>query len=702
MKKILVFLFLAISFTSFGQSNMRFKFPDTRVISDLNGQVIDRGDEFNVFVSANGNGDTQTRQLLFDLQFDKTNFDLISITHTGTISNGGILPQNSNPQISFQNYPGYGYAGNVTTTDGTVRYQTAGYTYDINSSNSIIRAVLTWASNSGISTTNFDNLLVVRFRVKASSTANLFDPVKLNFVAGWNGNGQMVPTILDNPLSTDVILNQNTGKFVTAKVDLNTNLSNLSNLRVAFRDTVKNTIQGFPLLSNGNVDINQSLLTENTVYEVFVQHETDKLNNIYNGAITVSDFTSSQNEFLTMGLAGTKGTVINTGQSLYAADINKNKNIDAGDLPKLLAQIVGIDNITTVPAGYTQGSGGYMSLPTWVSTDATSLAGQTEWVVLSVNHYSQGSSRVLIDMREFNNTNVIPENIKSLQLLDLFDGPVEFVSKDATWATYKVPSSFSTIASTVFLPYVRLMNPNEYGIKTELSFNVTPAFSWGSITTTNWKDLTFPKVIIKTGVSGSNTLVNLKYLVWGDVNRSHSSQVVVSNNGIVSVVSRASNSLKTNTNFKTSAIESFINTPNVIPSINVNLSNLTVTSNSVEIPINVTGNGNSIGALQFEFTYDPTKLKFEELTNNLPNTWYVFVNSLDGKLKFGALDQENKTPVTGTSTPFKLKFSTIGNGLDILTSIKVSSNMDASDNKGNQLGINLNNTQIKLTGYNNF
>jgi hypothetical protein len=28
--------------------------------------------------------------------------------------------------------------------------------------------------------------------------------------------------------------------------------------------------------------------------------------------------------------------------------------------------------------------------------------------------------------------------------------------------------------------------------------------------------------------------------------------------------------------------------------------------------------------------------------------------------------------------------------------------MDAADSKGNQLSINLNSTQIKLTGYNNF
>jgi hypothetical protein len=332
MKNILLISFLLLSFTSFGQ--MRFRLPDTRVLTDLNGGVIDRGDEFNVFVVANGNNDALTRQLLFDLQFDQTNFDLLSITH---VSNGGILPANSNPQISFQNYPGYGYAGSTTNTNGTTRYQTAGYSFNAGSSNSIIRAILTWSSNSGVSNTT-NNIIAVRFRIKSNSTANSFNPVRLNFVAAWNGQGSMIPTTMDSPLSTDVIMNQNTGKLITAKVDANTNLLNISNLRVSFRDTLTNVSQTFNVLSNGNVDVNQSSLAENKVYEVSVMHETDKLNNIYNNAITISDFTSAQGEFLTMGLDGVKGQTINSGQSLYAADINRNKAIDAGDLPRLLSQ----------------------------------------------------------------------------------------------------------------------------------------------------------------------------------------------------------------------------------------------------------------------------------------------------------------------------------------------------------------------------
>ena len=691
---------LLLSLTSFGQ--IKFKFPDTRVLTDINGGVIDRGDQFDIIVQANGNSDAVTRQLMFDFQYDQTNFEIVSVNHTGTGGNGGILPAGSNIQLAWQNYPGYTYAGNSTFQNGTQRYvSNATYTYNANGSNAILRATMTWSTNSAMPFNDYSQIIIVRFRLKAASTANSFNPTKLNFVAGWNGQGAGVATFMDTPLTTEVIMNQNTGKLITAKVDANTNLLNLTSLRVSFRDTLTNASQNFNVLSNGNVDINQSLLSENKVYEVSVMHETDKLNTIYNNAITISDFTSAQGEFVTMGLDGSKGQTINSGQSLYAADINRNKSIDGGDLPKLLSQVVGIDALVTVPNGYTQGSGGYMSLPTWMSTDATTIAGQVEWAIITPNHYSQNVSRILVDMREFDAT-YTPEKIKSLQIFDLYVGPVEFVSKDGTWATFRIPSGISIDTST-YTPYIRNINGGpDFGLRAEFTFNDSPSNSWGAITTTNWNSFDYPKTYIKTGTIGTNTTLDLKYLLWGDVNRSHSSQVVVSNNGVASVVSRASNSLKSNTAFRTMSTESFINTPNTVPSIDVNLSNVTVTSNNIEIPVNVTTNGNFVTGLQFQFDYDPTKIKFEELSPNIPNTWYLFVNSVDGKIKFGAIDQGEKTPINGNSIPFKLKFSTIGNGVDILTSVKVSPTMDASAVKGYQLGINLNTTQIKLTGYNNF
>jgi hypothetical protein len=642
---------------------------------------------------------------LFDFQYDQTNFELISINHTGTGGNGGVLPAGSNIQISWQNYPGYGYAGNTTNTNGTTRYTTGlAYSYNVTSSNAIIRTTLTWATTSAMPYNSFSQILVLRFRLKQASTANSFDPVKLNFVAGWNGQGIGVPTLMDTPLSTEVVMNQNTGKFITAKVDISSNLFSLSPIKVSFRDTLSNTGQLFNVLSNGNVDINQSLLAENKVYEVTVMHGMDNTNAIYNGAITISDFTTAQGEFTSMGLDGTNGQILRTGQSLYAADINRNKTIDGGDLPRLLGQVVGIDTLVTVPAGYVAGSGGFMSLPTWRSTEGTTVAGQTEWCIINVNGYGQGQARVYIDIREFNGTNILPENIKSLQLFDLYSGPVEFVSKDAAWAFYKVASNFSTLTTSTFLPYIRNMGNNDYGLKAEFSFNNSPSNSWGSVTTTNWKDITYPRTYVKTGVLGTNEIVDLKYLLWGDVNRSHSSQVVTANNGVQTIQTNAANSLSTNTAFVSmaSANTGFINTSTgEVSSIDVNLSNITVTSNNVEIPVTLNTNGVAVGGLQFEFQFDPTKIKFEELKSELPNSWYVFVNSKDGKVKFGGIDQNNK-PINGTNIPFKVRFSTIGSGVDILTSVKVSPTMDASDSKGVQLGINLNSTQIKLTGYKNF
>jgi hypothetical protein len=703
MKKFLTLGLLLMSLTSFSQ--IKFKFPDTRVLTDINGGVIDRGDQFDVMVHANGNGDAATRQLLFDLQYDQTNFEVISINHTGTGGNGGVLPAGSNVQLSWQNYPGYSYAGNSTFTNGTQRYvSNATYAYNATGSNAILRATLTWATNSAMPFNAYSQIIIVRFKLKAGSTSNSFNPVKLNFVAGWNAQGVGVATTMDTPLSTEVIMNQNTGKLVTAKVDISSNLLALSDVKVSFRDTLSGIGQLFSVLSNGNVDINQSLLAENKVYEVSVMHSIDKTYAIYNGAITISDFTTAQSEFTSMGLDGSNGQILKTGQSLYAADINRNKIIDGGDLPRLLGQVVGLDTLVTIPSGYDMGSNGWMSLPTWRATDATSIAGQTEWCIVNVDGYGSGQARVYIDMRKFNGLSTLPEHIKSLQLFDLYSGPVEFMSKDAAWAFYKVPSTFSTISTSTFAPYIRSMGNNDYGIKAEFSFNADPSNSWGSITSSNWKNITYPKTYVKTGVVGTNEILDLKYLLWGDVNRSHSSQVVTSLNGTSTVQTNAVNSLMTNTAFRTMATQStsFINTPNDISSIDVNLSNVTVTSNNVEIPVSLTTNGNAVSGLQFQFDYDPSKIKFEELKSDLPNSWYVFVNSVDGKVKFGAIDQNSKTPINGTNIPFKLKFSTIGSGVEILTSVKVSPIMDASDSKGVQLGINLNSTQIKLTGYKNF
>lgn len=686
-------LFLVTIFQIFvTSSSAQIKF---RALSSVGGASLNRGAEFDYIIQANGNGNNTTRQLLFDLMYDHKNFEIVSVNHTGTGGNGGVLPQGSNIQLSWTNYPNYTWNSNTqnSTSNGTTNYQNQNYTYNgTNGDNAILRATLTWATTSGMPYTGYDRLIVIKFRLKASSTAYTFNPIKLNFVAGWNGSGAETPTIMETPLSTSVFMNQNFGKFVTAKVDLSSALQSLSAIRVSFRDTLTNQGQLFNVTSSGDVDINQSLLAADRVYDVSVMYEMDKIYDIYNNAITISDFTTAQSEFTSMGLDGSNGKNLKTGQSLYAADINRNQKIDGGDLPRLLAQIAGLDTLVALPSQYTVGSGGYMSIPTWRATDGTTMAGSTEWCVITPNGYGQGVARVLVDMREFIGTGIVPNQIKSLQIFDIYSGPVEYVSEDAAWASFKVPSNMQKVndGTSVFVGNIRNVNNAnaDYALQAEFQFNVNPSNSWGSVTASNWKNITMPRTIFKTGALGTNQFLDLKYLLWGDVNRSHSSRVVLAENGAPVVQVNSTNG--------------FINTPNNVSAIDVTLSNMTITSNSIEIPVAVNTNGANMSGLQFEFEFDESKIKFEELIANVPNSWYIFASSKNGRVKFGSLDQTKSLTIKGESVPFKLKFSTIGSGVDMLTSIKVSQIMDASDDKGNQLGINLNSTQIKLTGYKNF
>ena len=710
MKKFLVLLLTLVSVASYSQNPIKFK-----ASTAVGGATLDRGGTFEYIVYANGNGNTTTRQVLVDMQYDKDNFELVSVAHTGTGGNGGILPGGSTINLSYYNYPGYTFttvsSGNNAnnTTNGTTNYQYCQYGYSATSANAILRTTLTWSTTAAMPYTSYDRLIVYTFKLKATSTAYTFNPIKLNFVAGWNGAGTQEATLMESPLSTSVVMNQNFGKYVTAKVDLNSNLYNLSNLKLSFRDTATNQGQLFSVLADGTVDVNQGLLAANKVYDVSLMHEMDKIYTIYNSAITISDFSTAQAEFTSMGLIATKGVNLNTGQALFAADINRNKVIDGGDLPRLLGQVAGKDTLMTLPASYTAGSGGWMSLPTWKAADATTVWGDVEWAYISPNSYSAGVSALRIDMRQFPQ-GTTPNQVKSIQLFDVYTGPIEYMSEDATWALYKVPSSFTKASdgTSTYAAYIR-QNTTDYSFRANFEFNTSVNNSWGAITTTNWSDITKPRALFKTGTLGANAILDLKYLLWGDVNRSHSSQVVTTAGGSSTIQTNAIPSLQMNMAFNETTSKMsmastgpYINTDFAYTSIDVNLANQTVTSNTIEIPVNIDTKGNSVGGLQLEFAYDPTKIKFEEMISNVPNSWFIFANAKNGVVKFGALDQNNSNPIKGINMPFKLKFSTIGDGVNVLTSLKVSQTMDAADNKGNQLGVVLNMTNIKLTGYNNF
>jgi hypothetical protein len=180
----------------------------------------------------------------------------------------------------------------------------------------------------------------------------------------------------------------------------------------------------------------------------------------------------------------------------------------------------------------------------------------------------------------------------------------------------------------------------------------------------------------------TNKALELNYLIAGDINRSHSSQVVASDGTIQSF--------------------SLVNTPIQKKAIAVSLANAVIESDNISIPISVNTNDLSICGLQFEFTYDATKLQLQEIKANTNASWLNFFTNGDGYVKFGGIDKTLKEPIKGDIVPFTIKFKAISAGANINTYVGVTDNMDASDNKGNQIGISLNTALIRLIGINNF
>jgi hypothetical protein len=173
---------------------------------------------------------------------------------------------------------------------------------------------------------------------------------------------------------------------------------------------------------------------------------------------------------------------------------------------------------------------------------------------------------------------------------------------------------------------------------------------------------------ITDSVGTTNLTVNIKYFIQGDVDRTYSSRVW---NGLGQLVAKAI--YKGNFN---------VDIPNAYAS----------GSQPLYVPFNINTNGDNNYGLQFEMKYDKTKVKFEEIISNFnggPWLQYVTHDEASGTIRFGGMNNQFKDGLVGQATPFKLKFSPIGNN-DIVSNIYIRQLMDASDENGDHLNINLN------------
>lgn len=588
MKKLLsVVTILLIFVTNSYAQTVKLYFPNDTNNINTRGGVINKGDTLDVEVHADGNGNLTTRALYFDFEFPNTALQLLSVTNTTA---GVVIPANSQITMTNYTYPGYAWLSTQANSnpDGNIRYQNSNYTYTQGGPKTIMRVYLNWSIAQG--GLGVGKLLNLKYKLKTDAPGFAWDPIRMNFAAAFNQSGTNGSTSMTTPLTSVIALDPTASKYVTATIDFNANVDASSLHRVAFTDSVTNQTYLVDALSDGTIPVDQTRFQPNTVYHVRVMFNMDTIKELSSAAVTVSDYTTAQAEFITQNLDGTfKNQSITTGMGYYAADVNRSKIFDGGDLVRLFSHVTGVENLVTLPAGYAAGTDMYMSVPTF-------------------------------DVATFNTA---------------------------------TPSSWKTIPTN----YVRF----------------------------------------KTGTIGQNLPLKLRFVIPGDINRSHSSQVMIGN----SVATNAIPSLQKNLMASRTA-NLLINTTQNIPSINVNLKNIVTTASTIDIPVEIDANTANVAALQFEFTYDPAKIKFEQIFNELPNTWYTFVDNKEGRVKFGSIDKDVKNPVTGKFTPFKLRFSSVINPLDLNTYIKVSPVMDAASKTGYQLGINLSTDAIKLTGYNNF
>lgn len=565
MKKLLFFVTIFQIFVtlSYGQTPELVLRPTEQSVNTRGG-AIKKGDTVQLTLAYKNNS-SSARSFYLDFEHQITAINFIDVVFPTAGAQGSALPTGASATFQNNYYPGYTFVKNTnnTTTDGITNFNYANYNYSQGGIKAINRI---WVNTA--STTNLvdGDLAYLRFKVENISAGFSYDSVYFNAAQSYGSNYTGYGTVfMPKPRNSWITPIPSANALINGQVAVSSIIP-----KIMIVDTTTKIVKATVVPAADGTFFLGSQLTPNTWYYAYATIPSDSIPAYLNRAVTVSDYTAAQNEFIKQNLDRTYTNVnMKSGASWIASDIIMNKVFDGNDLTALFAQVTNTDTVVKA------------------------MAGQT---------------------------------------------------------LYNIP----------------MLEANTYD-------TLTPGY---------WKEANLYGVLFKTSDTAKE--LKLKYLIPGDINRSHSSPVIKPDGTIQS--------------FSTKSVA--VNTSNPVTSIDVSLNNITVTGNQFTVPINVDTKGAGISGLQFEFVYDASKVKFESVTADVP-TWLVFANASEGKIKFGAVDKDVKTPYTG-GVPFKLVFSTIQNGLDINSYIKVTSNMDASDMSGNQLGINLNTTQIKLTGYNNF
>lgn len=162
------------------------------------------------------------------------------------------------------------------------------------------------------------------------------------------------------------------------------------------------------------------------------------------------------------------------------ANFNFNNSLDATkfSVGSTVLSSNGSVNITSI-LDSTKVSNGYKGV---------TLPSQVEWCAISKS-VVDGKTRILIDMRQIGN--ITPSRISSLKLLDIYDGPITYVSNDATWGQYDVPVDLPTkILMSSYLNSNFRGYSGYYGVSIDFTFSETNQYKLQSISLTTTNNLT--------------------------------------------------------------------------------------------------------------------------------------------------------------------------------------------------------------------
>ena len=680
MKKLLAAVLLLLPIFQV-EAQPVFYWDKTTITTDINGGPIAKDDTIEVKLMVNPQY-TTLRSAYFDFQHQKDAITLLSVER------GAAYPANAGYSVQNFYYPNcqLNRNANNTTNNGRTNWNNASYTCNAQTVpyNAINRININISSATNL---DMESYIRLRFRVTKTDAGFPYDSIYFNFVIPYNVNGQeMTGNTMMGSKTVWVQLDPTQNNLIAGAVNHSANTT--TGVKNTMRLSITNTAAQPVEITNSGVGGNgvftfAQQLTVNTPYRVRLTLPADSLAPLSLAATTISDYTAAVQEWVTQNLDKTfKNNNINKGAKYWAADVNENGEFDGGDLQVLFNAVTGLDTIMVPPQGCAANcnvtlpvmqADEYDNLPltNWNpiinSKIITITPGNVEWIVLTPNAYAAGQSKILVDMRQFPN-GVTPSSITSMNILDVYYGRVTFMSSDASWATYKVASNFvkATNGSSAYVNKIRNINNAgvDYGVSSTVTVNDKDLYSVFTQTTTSEQPL------------------NLRYVLRGDVNLSHSSLVADQQGASIMMGDL------------------------VVPdgrSIDTKLNNIVVTGDTINIPFNVDTKGIVLSGLQYEVQYDPTQVKFVKMNIDTPS-WVSFVHPQpNGIVRFGAVDRDLKNPLTGANlTPFRLQFVAVKAGVDLNTSVVLTQVMDAADNKGQQVGINLSSPVIRLVGISNF